>query len=82
MLFEAVKSEAENPTGDNLPQSPDDPRAKRIIFDDSLGRSVVTYKARESFIKGLSRPARRIIIHDPMSNRGYEVLKRSAVRFG
>jgi hypothetical protein len=60
-MFEALREQAESPTGDNLPPTPDHPKAKREVFDDSLGRKVVVYKARESFIKSMGRPARRVL---------------------
>jgi hypothetical protein len=60
-LFEALRKEAEEPTGDNLPESPNDPKAKREIFDDSLGRKVTTYKAKRSFIHDYCRPALRVV---------------------
>jgi hypothetical protein len=60
-LMGALRQEAEEPTGDNLPESPDDPRAKREVFDDSLGRKVTVYKARTSFIKAMGRPGLKVL---------------------
>jgi hypothetical protein len=59
-LFEALRKEAEQPTGDNLPESPDDPRARREVRDDS-GRVAIIYKAKNSFIKGMGRPGMRVL---------------------
>jgi hypothetical protein len=60
-LLAALREQAESPTGDNLPESPNDPKAKREVFDDSLGRKVTTYKARKSFIHDFVRPALRVV---------------------
>jgi hypothetical protein len=60
-LFDALRKEAEEPTGDNLPEDVNDPRAKREVFDDSLGRKVITYKAKNSFIRNFVRPAHRVL---------------------
>jgi hypothetical protein len=64
-LFEALAKEGAEPSGSNLPDTVDHPRARRDVFDDSLQRRVVTYKARESFIKSLGRPGRKLaaILH-------------------
>jgi hypothetical protein len=64
-LLKEVGDEGENPTGSNLPRDVFDPRARRDVFDDSLGRKVTVYKARESFIKSLGRPGRKLaaILH-------------------
>jgi hypothetical protein len=61
MLFEALRKEAERPTGDNLPRDVYDPKARREVFDDSQ-RKLVVYLARKSFIKDWpeARPGRRV----------------------
>jgi hypothetical protein len=73
-LLGDLGKEAENPSGDNLPEDPDDPRAKRVSYDDSMGpgigRPVVSYKARRSFIYNLSRPGGRVWKLGPMNNSG------------
>jgi hypothetical protein len=78
-LLQALREQAERPTGDNVPQTVDDPRAKREVFDDSLGRKVTVYKARRSFIHDFTRPAVRAIIHNPHIDQSFQLL-RSARR--
>jgi hypothetical protein len=60
-LFDALKEQAEQPSGDNLPESPDDPRARREVFDDSLQRKITVYKAKNSFIKYMPSHAQRVL---------------------
>jgi hypothetical protein len=64
-LFEALREQAANPTGDNLPETVDDPRARREVYDDDTGRKVIVYKAKQSFIKQLSRPGLRAFFYTP-----------------
>jgi hypothetical protein len=64
-LFDALRKEAENPSGDNLPETVDDPRARREVYDDDTGRKVIVYKAKQSFIKQLSRPGLRAFFYTP-----------------
>jgi hypothetical protein len=59
-LFDALDEEAESPSGSNLPKTVDDPRAKRERMD-SAGGKTVTWHAKQSFIKGMMRPARRVL---------------------
>jgi hypothetical protein len=59
-LFEALRQQAAEPTGDNLPENPDDPRARREVRDDS-GRVTVVYKAKNSFIKYMPSHAQRVL---------------------
>jgi hypothetical protein len=62
-------AEAAEPSPENLPETVDDPRAKRERTD-SMGTKTITWAAKESFIRGLSRPARRVArICDPISGR-------------
>jgi hypothetical protein len=64
-LFSALSDEAASPSGSNLPQTVDDPRAKREVTD-SMGTKTVNWAAKEHYIKGMSRPARRVArIVDP-----------------
>jgi hypothetical protein len=65
-LLSALREEAETPSGSNLPESPDDPRA-RHERTDSMGGKTVEFHARESFIKDMNRSGRRVarIIHAP-----------------
>jgi hypothetical protein len=60
-LFEALAKEAEQPSGDNLPENPDDPRARREIRDDDSGRLTIVYKARNSFIRNMGRPGMKVV---------------------
>jgi hypothetical protein len=59
-LFDALDEEAESPSGSNLPKTVDDQRAKRERTD-SAGGKTVTWHAKQSFIKGMMRPARRVV---------------------
>jgi hypothetical protein len=65
MLLEALAAEAATPSGDNLPENVNDPRAKREVLDDSTGARTVTFHAKRSFIHGLSRPGRRVAMLGP-----------------
>jgi hypothetical protein len=56
MLLKELANEAKSPSGDNLPEDVSSPRAKREVLDDSTGQRFVEYRARRSFIHGLSRP--------------------------
>jgi hypothetical protein len=69
MLFDAVQREAEQPSGSNVAETVDDPRARREITDDA-GVKKVTWAAKESFIKSLNRSGRRVArIIDPVKGR-------------
>jgi hypothetical protein len=57
-LFDALAKEAEEPSGDNLPQTVDDPRAKRERTDD-MGAKFIEYRAR-SFITDMGRRGMRV----------------------
>jgi hypothetical protein len=59
-LLGELEREGDQPTGSNLPQSPDDPRAMHERTD-SLGGKTITFEARESFIKSLGRPGRKVL---------------------
>jgi len=58
-LFEALAKEAQKPSGDNVPESPDDPQAKRERTD-SMGTRKIEWVARDSFIKAMNRAPRRV----------------------
>jgi hypothetical protein len=58
-LFGELRREADNPSYENRPQSPDDPRALRIRTDAS-GLKSYEYHAKESFIKSIGRPGRLV----------------------
>jgi hypothetical protein len=58
-LFDALDREAENPSGSNLPESPDDPRARREVAD-SVGAKKTEYHAKRSFIADLNRNGRKV----------------------
>jgi hypothetical protein len=72
-LIDALTAEAENPTGSNVPQSPWEPRARREVFDDSLSRKIVVYKAKESFIKAMGRPGLRAFFITPDTVAGQKI---------
>jgi hypothetical protein len=61
LLFEAAEKEGVEPSGSNLPPTVDDPRAMRMRQDSTNGRTFVEWKAKESFIKALGRPGRRVV---------------------
>jgi hypothetical protein len=68
-LFEALQQEAENPSYENLPDTVNDPRAKRETYADDSGRKVITFHAKTSFVKDFAaRPQRVLRICDP--NKG------------
>jgi hypothetical protein len=79
-LFEALRQQAEEPTGDNVPQSPWDPKARREVFDDSLQRKIVTYVAKESFIKAMNRPGMRAFFYTPDTVLGRKINWGSGAR--
>jgi flagellum-specific peptidoglycan hydrolase FlgJ len=60
-LFEALSNEAENPSSDNLPETIADSRAKREVIDPETGLKTIEYRAKNSFIREMSRPARRVL---------------------
>jgi hypothetical protein len=68
-LSDALRQEANNPSYENLPDSVNDPRAKRETFADDSGRKVVTFHAKKSFIRDFAAPVQRVLrLQDP--NRG------------
>jgi hypothetical protein len=68
-LFEALREQAENPTGDNRADSVNDPKARRVTVDPDTGQRVITYKARRSFIRDFAAPVRHVLrLMDP--NKG------------
>jgi hypothetical protein len=68
-LIEAAGREGLEPTGDNVPETLDDPRAKRERVD-SLGTKFIEWRAKRSFIHDFSRPALRVLrINDPQTGR-------------
>jgi hypothetical protein len=76
-LIAALEREADEPSGDNMAETPDDPRAMRTRHDSFTGERRTEFHARESFIKGLSRPARRAFFVTPTT-----VLGRAAIANG
>jgi hypothetical protein len=66
-LFDALRKEAETPTGDNRADSVNDPKARREIVDPDTGRRTIQYFAKNSFIKDFVRPALRVLrLMDPV----------------
>jgi hypothetical protein len=76
-LLEALAAESETPSGDNVPETVDDPRAMRTRQDSFTGERKVEFHARESFIRGMSRPGRRAFFVTPTT-----VLGRAAISNG
>ena len=68
LLFEALEAEAEAPTGDNMPETLDDPRAKLERMDSDTGERRIEWRAKRSFIHDLSRPGRKVSMF--LTNRG------------
>jgi hypothetical protein len=70
MLFEAAQRESEEPSGSNLPETVDDPRARHERMDAATGMRKIEFAAKESFIKGLNRRGRRVLrLVDPRGPR-------------
>jgi hypothetical protein len=70
MLFEAVQRESETPSGSNLPDDVYDARAKHERTDAATGLRKIEFAAKESFIKSLSRPGRKVLrLVDPTGPR-------------
>jgi hypothetical protein len=68
-LLEALDQEAETPTGDNLPAAGQPFREVTKTDSATNGRETRFY-GRESFIKAMSRPARRVLrIVDPRDGK-------------
>jgi hypothetical protein len=69
-LLEALAAEGKTPSGDNMAETPDDPRAKRERMDSATGQRKTEWLARTSFIAQMSRPGRRVLrIFDPTNER-------------
>jgi hypothetical protein len=65
MVRAEAAREAASPSLENLPASVNDPRAKFERTDD-MGQRVVEFRAKESFIRDLGLPGRRVLrIIDP-----------------
>jgi hypothetical protein len=80
-LFDALAKEAEEPSGDNLPQTVDDPRAKRERMD-SMGTKFIEYRAKRSFIADLGRRGMRVAaIHGKDGEVLYPLALRQALAF-
>jgi hypothetical protein len=60
-LLEALAAEGETPTGDNVAETPYDPRAMRTRQDSFTGERKVEYHAKRSFIADMSRKGRRVL---------------------
>jgi hypothetical protein len=59
-LIDATKGEGENPTGSNIPEDLDDPRARRERTDN-MGRRFIEWKVKHSLIKDFSRPLLKVL---------------------
>jgi hypothetical protein len=69
-LLEALDRESENPTGDNLPETPDDPRAMHERMDSATGLRKTEFTAKRSFIADMGRPGRKVRrLIDPRDGR-------------
>jgi hypothetical protein len=67
-LLEALEQEAETPSGDNLAETPDDPRAMRNREDSATGQRITEFFAKRLFIADMNRKGRRVLrIIDPRS---------------
>jgi hypothetical protein len=60
-LLERVGEEGDNPTGTNLPDSVDDPRAKRERIDSATGKRTIEWKAKRSFIADMPVRVQRVV---------------------
>jgi hypothetical protein len=60
LLFKALDAEAEKPSEENLPDTVDDPRAMLERTDSNTGLRTIEFRAKKSFIHGLSRTARKV----------------------
>jgi hypothetical protein len=68
-LLETIEAEASNPSGSNLPETVDDPRAMRERTD-SMGGKTIEWHAKRSFIADMGRPGRRVLrLVDPRDGR-------------
>lgn len=61
LLFEALESESENPSFENLPETVADSRAKFETVDPETGHRRIEWRAKTSFIKELSMEPRRVL---------------------
>jgi hypothetical protein len=68
MLIEALEAENENPSVENLPETVADSRARIEKIDPETNERRIEWRARESFIKELSRPGRKVASFQ--TNRG------------
>jgi hypothetical protein len=60
-LLEALREQAERPTGDNRADSVFDPKAKRVHIDPDTGAKQISYLAKNSFVKDFARPGLRVL---------------------
>jgi hypothetical protein len=60
-LFEALRSQAENSTGNNRADSVNDPKARREVVDPDTGRKEIRYIAKRSFIRDFAAPVRHVL---------------------
>jgi hypothetical protein len=58
-VLEAAEAEGKNPSPENLPR--DDSMIARVRTDPMSGARMTHFYGRESFIKSLSRPGRRVV---------------------
>jgi hypothetical protein len=80
-LFEALHQEAEQPSGDNVPDDVFDPRAKRERMD-AMGGKFVEYRAKRSFIADMGRRGMRVAaIHGKDGEIIYPLRLREALAF-
>jgi hypothetical protein len=73
LLFKALDAEAEKPSEENLPETVADSRAKFETFDLDSGARKIEWRAKESFIKGLSMEPKRVAML--VTNRGNAVFR-------
>jgi hypothetical protein len=68
MIIAAAKAEGEHPSEENLP--PNGEMISRARVDADSGSKITEWYATESFIKGLTRPGRKVLrLIDPTSGR-------------
>jgi hypothetical protein len=81
LLLAALAKEAEEPSGDNVPDDVADPRAKRERTD-AMGGKFVEYHAKRSFIADLGRRGMRVAaIHGKEGEIIYPLRLREALAF-
>jgi hypothetical protein len=79
-ILAEVQREAEEPSYEGRPDSIDDPGSMRVRVDPTTGQRVIEWLAKESFIKGMSRPGQRARISDPRTLMGQKTLAHALWR--